>query len=62
LIEAYTYRLSPDARTLISIKDQAIDEKNRDMLREYINARKHGLTLRPGDKDWGQEWVDTCVL
>jgi hypothetical protein len=59
-IEIYNARISNELKELVLLKDRAIDTKDKSLLVEFLDKRK-GL-LRPQDKDWGQEWIDKCVL
>jgi hypothetical protein len=58
LLEGYHYRLSQELKDVLKFKDLGIENKDRDMLRQYIIKRNENLD----NYNWGKDWVDTCVL
>lgn len=54
----YDERLTVEQQKLLSLKDHAIETNKKCYLEEYLNKRPV-LALQ---KDWGNQWINSCVL
>ena len=55
--ELYDIRLSAEQKKILVAKDAGIESKSNELLGEYLRLR-----TPPTNTNWGQEWINTCVL
>lgn len=59
LVEVYHHRLSDTLKDILSYKESAILNKDRNLLHKYIAERQPS---KSGGYNWGKDWANTCVL
>ena len=54
----YNAMLNPQQKEILSLKDRALDTKNKSSLEQYLNRR----AVPQEHVNWGKEWINKCVL